>query len=89
MWGGYFTSIRPTVGKLMVYLDRTAMSFIMAGDLVNVATRFMKVRDPSDLARAVDRGRVQLERFVKGLQIKTRLMAMQDGRSSQTKKFKV
>jgi len=89
MWGGYFTSIRPTVGKLIVNMDRTAMSFIMAGDLVNVATRFMKVRDPSDLARAVDRGRVQLERFVKGLQISTRSMAMQDGRSSQTKKFKI
>ena len=91
MWGGYFTSIRPTMGKLIVNMDRTAMSFIMAGDLVNVATRFMKAKDPSDLARAVDRGRVQLERFVKGLQISTRSMNMTDGsgRSSQNKKFKI
>lgn len=89
MWGGYFTSIRPTVGKLIVNMDRTAMSFIMAGDLVNVATRFMKVRDPADLSRAVDRGRVQLERFVKGLQITTRSMTMQDGRTSNKKSYKI
>lgn len=91
MWGGYFTSIRPAVGKLIVNLDRTAMSFIMAGDLVQVATRFMNLRDPSEITRAMDRTRVNLERFVKGLTISTRGMQMSDGsgRSSQKKTYKI
>jgi len=89
MWGGYFTSIRPTPGKLIVNMDRTAMAFIQAGDLVTVAVKFMRVQDPSQLARSMDRQRIQLERFVKGLQIVTRSLESGDGKKTRRKKYKI
>lgn len=89
MWGGYFTSIRATPGKLIVNLDRTAMAFIQSGDLVQVASKFMRVRDPADLARVMDRSRLVLERFLKGLQITTRSLEARDGKTTQKKKFKI
>ena len=51
----------------------------------------MRMRDPSDLARAIDRSRVQLERFVKGLVIITRSLDFTDGsgRTTRKKKFKI
>lgn len=49
----------------------------------------MRMRDPSDLARAMDRSRLQLERFCKGLQISTRSLTAGDGKKTQVKKFKI
>lgn len=42
-----------------------------------------------DLTRAMDRSRVQLERFVKGLQISARSLTATDGRKTQVKKYKI
>lgn len=49
----------------------------------------MRMRDPSEVARAMDRSRLQLERFCKGLQISTKSLAAADGRKTQVKKFKI
>lgn len=49
----------------------------------------MRMRDPSEVARAMDRSRLQLERFCKGLQISTRSLEAIDGKKTQVKKFKI
>lgn len=49
----------------------------------------MRVRDPSDLARAMDRARLQLERFCRGLFISTKTLSATDGQKTRVKKFKI
>lgn len=49
----------------------------------------MRLRDPSEVARAMDRSRLQLERFCKGLLISTKSLNAVDGRATRVKKFKI
>ena len=73
MWRGYFSSLRPAPGKLIVNVDSTAMAFVQTGDLVKVrkaankvalirqvCCAFANMSDPARLAQLTDRLRLQV-----------------------------
>lgn len=49
----------------------------------------MRLNDPAQLPRVLDRARIQLERFLKGIVIITRSMNSVDGKSTREKSFKI
>jgi hypothetical protein len=51
---GYFTSLRPTLGKLIINVDVTHQPFVVSGDLIKVALAIVgenDVRALSDVSR--------------------------------------
>jgi len=85
LWRGFFSSLRPAPGKLIMNFDTTAGAFIIPGDLPQVAAAFTNVRDVGQLARLADRPRIELGRFLKGIPVEAPLI----GGSSPRSKFKI
>ena len=90
MWRGYFSSLRPAPGKLIVNVDSTAMAFVQTGDLVKlrgvscpdltcqVCCAFANMSDPARLAQLTDRLRLQLARFLRNVKVKVMVGASRD-----------
>src|SRR6266498_3580763 len=71
VWQGYYQSVRPTLGKMMINIDLSATAFYEGGPLVQLITKILGRRSPDDLRRGLsDRDRQKVERTIKGLKIK-------------------
>lgn len=71
-WGGFFLSIRPAIGKMVMNFDRASGAFKQSGRAVDVLLTYMQWRDPRDLepARMAPKLRVRMKRFLKNLSVK-------------------
>ena len=71
-WGGFFLSIRPAIGKMVMNFDRASGAFKQSGRAVDVLLTYMQRRDPRDLelARMAPKLRVRMKRFLKNLSVK-------------------
>ncbi|CAL1704410.1 unnamed protein product [Somion occarium] len=73
-WRGYFQSVRPVLGRLLVNVDVTHSAVVKAGPLLDVAMEFCNFRDIRDLAALPTDPNPQrwlkLQRFLKGVLIK-------------------
>ncbi|KAG0264297.1 eukaryotic translation initiation factor 2C, 2 [Actinomortierella ambigua] len=68
VWQGYYQSVRPAIGRMYVNVDLSATAFFQGGPLIDVVTRFLKMRSKDDLARPMDeRTQRRLSSFLKGL----------------------
>jgi eukaryotic translation initiation factor 2C len=83
-WRGYFQSLRPSIGRLIVNVDISSGMMYKAGPLIELCLDFLG-RGPNQdlLATLPDRERLRLQKFIKGVkvQIKTK--------SSGPQKFRV
>ena len=72
MWGGFFLSIRPAIGKMVMNIDRASGAFKQSGRAVDVLLTYMQRRDPRDLelSRMAPKLRVRMKRFLKNLSVK-------------------
>lgn len=75
LWRGYFQSIRPSVGRLIVNVDISTGMMYRAGTLIDLCLDFLgrKGADPKILSPEQgfpDRERLRLQKFLKGLQVK-------------------
>src|SRR4051794_32291564 len=68
-WQGYFQSIRPTPGKLMINININAAAFYESGNLVQMVVKILEKRSIEDLRRITDRDRLKLEKMLKNLKI--------------------
>jgi eukaryotic translation initiation factor 2C len=69
---GYFQSVRPAIGKLLVNVDISTGLFIKSGRLIDVALDFLgQSNDVSALQpeKLGQRGRVKLQSFLSGLRV--------------------
>ncbi|KAJ3794428.1 argonaute-like protein [Lentinula aff. detonsa] len=69
---GYFQSLRPAIGHLLLNIDLTTGMFFRSGPLIEVALEVVNHRDPGalSLARGLpDRVFRELERFLKGVRV--------------------
>ena len=74
LWRGYFQSIRPSMGKMIVNLDISTGLMYKPGPLINLCLDFFGKPDPNFLSpkRGLpDRERLRLQRFISGLRIIT------------------
>lgn len=75
LWRGYFQSIRPAVGCMLINVDISTGVMYKAGNMLELCREFIGHRDPNALAprRGLpDRERVKLQRFLTGIRVWTR-----------------
>lgn len=71
VYQGYYQSVRPTRGKMMINVDLSATAFYQSGPLIEVVTRILLKRSPDDLRRGIqDREMTKVEKILKGVQIR-------------------
>jgi eukaryotic translation initiation factor 2C len=71
LWRGYFQSIRPTIGRLLLNFDISAGVMYIPGPLIKLCLEFLGRKGPSDLSPehlSEDR-LLDLEAFVLGLRV--------------------
>ncbi|KAJ7499943.1 argonaute-like protein [Mycena latifolia] len=75
LWRGYFQSIRPAVGRMLINVDISTGVMYQSGPLINLCLAFLNrnPNDPSVLTeRLPDRERLALGRFIAGIRVKTK-----------------
>jgi eukaryotic translation initiation factor 2C len=73
LWRGYFQSVRPGVGKMLINVDISTATMYKSGPLLNVCMEFLRRTDPRDLYRTPDREFLKLQRFISGVRVLTNI----------------
>ncbi|KAJ7879560.1 argonaute-like protein [Mycena olivaceomarginata] len=69
---GYFQSVRPGIGKMLINVDISTGMMYKHGPLMNLCLEFLRTNDPrASLSRLSDRERLRLQRFISGIRILT------------------
>ncbi|KAG5651697.1 hypothetical protein H0H81_007756 [Sphagnurus paluster] len=74
LWRGYFQSVRPGIGRMLINVDISTGMMYKPGPLLDLCLEFFGMREPGKLAPArgfPDRERLRLQRFLSGLRIIT------------------
>ncbi|KAM5537544.1 hypothetical protein V8D89_008789 [Ganoderma adspersum] len=74
LWRGYFQSVRPAIGRMLINIDISTAAMYKPGRLIDVALGAidMTPRDPLGVSPArglPERERIRLQRFLSGVQI--------------------
>jgi eukaryotic translation initiation factor 2C len=76
LWRGYFQSVRPGIGKMLVNVDISTGTMYKAGPLLSLCLEFLGrgMNNPNLLAPKKglpDRERIRLQRFISGIRVLT------------------
>ncbi|KAG5642852.1 hypothetical protein DXG03_002029 [Asterophora parasitica] len=74
LWRGYFQSVRPGIGRMLINVDISTGMMYKAGPLIDLCLAFFNQTNPQLLSPAQnmpDRERLRLQRFISGLRITT------------------
>lgn len=75
LWRGYFQSVRPGIGKMLVNVDISTGTMYKPGPLINLCLDFLgRPGNPNILAPRTgfpDRERIRLQRFITGVRMLT------------------
>ncbi|KAH9965910.1 argonaute-like protein [Russula dissimulans] len=75
LWRGYFQSVRPAIGRILINVDISTGTMYMPGELIGLALAVLgKPGNPNALAPRQglpDKDRVRLQRFISGIKITT------------------
>ena len=86
LWRGYFQSIRPAIGRMLINVDTSMGAMYKPGPLIDLALAFLRrPGNPAVLAPTsgfTDRERIRLQGFISGMKITT--SHGQHGSSSRT-----
>ncbi|KAE9392991.1 Piwi-domain-containing protein [Gymnopus androsaceus JB14] len=72
LWRGYFQSLRPSPGRLLINIDLSTGMFFKPGPLINIALEVLNKNNPRLLSPGPDLGErsiKELERFLKGVRV--------------------
>lgn len=75
LWRGYFQSIRPTIGRVILNVDIATGLCYLRGPLINLALEFFQKTDPNVLAPSrglPDAQRLRLQRFISGIRVRVK-----------------
>ncbi|KAJ7172992.1 argonaute-like protein [Mycena crocata] len=73
LWRGYFQSIRPAIGKMLINVDISTGVMYQPGALIDLCRSYLDLRDPLMLSQQMpDRIRLRLQRFLVGIRVETR-----------------
>ena len=89
LWRGYFQSVRPALGRLLINVDISTGAMYKRGPLIEVALEHIGAQDVRALAQAPqgtlnDRQRWMLQRFLAGLRVTVLQANGQRGRVPRT-----
>jgi len=75
LWRGYFQSVRPAIGRMLINVDTTTGAMYKSGELIDLALEFLgKPQTPNALAPQrgfPERERLRLQQFISGIKIIT------------------
>ena len=85
LWRGYFQSVRPAIGKMLINVDISTGTMYKPGRLIDVALEFVgrKDGDPNLLAPRrgfPERERIKLQRFLSGVRVEVQIPGQQPTR---------
>ena len=74
LWRGYFQSVRPAIGRMLINVDISTAAMYKPGSAIDVALEFLNVtqRGPNALSPKhglPDRELVRLQRFLSGVRV--------------------
>lgn len=91
LWRGYFQSVRPAIGRILINVDTATGVMYKPGRLIDVALDFIgRSGQPNALAprhRFPERERMRLQHFLSGIKIKTPHSPHHQGRTRLVKKL--
>lgn len=74
LWRGYFQSVRPAPGRMLINIDISTGMMYKPGQLINLCLEFLGRRNPNDLAPSrgfPEREQHRLNRFIGGVKVIT------------------
>ncbi|KAL5508298.1 hypothetical protein ACEPAH_5917 [Sanghuangporus vaninii] len=76
LWRGYFQSVRPAIGKMLINIDISTGAMYKPGKLLNLCLEYINIpgsprAQPHALAGLNPRERLHLQRFIQGIRIVT------------------
>lgn len=74
LWRGFFQSIRPSPGRMLINVDISTGMMYRSGPLLKLCLDFLGKTDPNALAPThglPDRMRMQIQRFISGVRVYT------------------
>ncbi|KAJ7180167.1 argonaute-like protein [Mycena crocata] len=74
LWRGYFQSIRPAMGKMLINVDISTGTMYKHGPLLRLCLEYICKNDPNALSPKrgfPDRERLRLQRFISGIRVLT------------------
>ncbi|PCH41081.1 Piwi-domain-containing protein [Wolfiporia cocos MD-104 SS10] len=72
LWRGYFQSVRPAIGRMLINVDISTAAMYQPGPLLDLCLSFLGQNNPAVLAPQrgfPDRERMRLQRFLTGLRV--------------------
>lgn len=71
VWQGYYQSVRPSRGRMLINVDVSATAFYESGPLVEIVAKILNRRSVDELRRGFsDREGAKVEKTIKGLKIR-------------------
>jgi eukaryotic translation initiation factor 2C len=73
LWRGYFQSVRPAIGQMLINVDISTATMYKSGPLLRLCLDFLQKNHPSHLSssKTTDRDFMRLNRFVSGIRVIT------------------
>ena len=73
LWRGYFQSVRPAIGQMLINVDISTATMYKSGPLLRLCLDFLRKDHPSHLVspKTTDRDFMRLNRFISGMRVIT------------------
>ena len=73
LWRGYFQSVRPAIGQMLINVDISTATMYKSGPLLRLCLDFLRKDHPSHLVspKTTDRDFMRLNRFISGIRVIT------------------
>ncbi|KAF8974495.1 argonaute-like protein [Flammula alnicola] len=73
LWRGYFQSVRPGIGQMLINIDISTATMYKSGPLLRVCLDFLRKDHPSQMSKQnlPERDFLRLQRFISGIRIIT------------------
>jgi len=73
LWRGYFQSVRPGIGKMLINIDISTGAMYLDGNFVELCKNFLRIENPRYLTKGnlPERDFLRLQRFVAGMRVTT------------------
>src|SRR5258705_12642170 len=72
LWRGYFQSVRPGIGQMLINIDISTATMYKSGRLIDICLEFLRKANPAALANIPDREFIRLNKFISGARVITR-----------------
>ena len=73
LWRGYFQSVRPAIGQMLINVDISTATMYKSGPLLRLCLDFLRKDHPSHLvsSKTTDHEFMRLNRFISGIRVIT------------------